>query len=127
MQLNAVSFKGVNYLSNLKSDDERQVKRINFRLDQTEYTKLKLSAETYGLTVSNYAKKLALNSKLRQPYFDHTATKELLLELSRQGTNLNQVARQLNQQPELPQTKQLLAALQAIQEEYRKLWQQLQK
>nr|WP_238142850.1 plasmid mobilization relaxosome protein MobC [Ligilactobacillus acidipiscis]SNZ28660.1 hypothetical protein PLAC3_P05 [Ligilactobacillus acidipiscis]SPM00128.1 hypothetical protein PLAC03_P05 [Ligilactobacillus acidipiscis] len=127
MQLNAVAFKGVNYLSNLKSDDERQVKRINFRLDQTEYTKLKLSAETYGLTVSNYAKKLALNSKLRQPYFDHTATKELLLELSRQGTNLNQVARQLNQQPELPQTKQLLAALQAIQEEYRKLWQQLQK
>ena len=127
MQLNAVAFKGVNYLSNLKSDDERQVKRINFRLDQTEYTKLKLSAETYGLTVSNYAKKLALNSKLRQPYFDHTATKELLLELSRLGTNLNQVARQLNQQPELPQTKQLLAALQAIQEEYRKLWQQLQK
>lgn len=114
-------------MSNVKPVNERQVKRINFRLDQTEYTKLKLSAETYGLTVSNYAKKLALNSKLRQPYFDHTATKELLLELSRQGTNLNQVARQLNQQPEMPQTAQLLAALQATREEYRKLWQQLQK
>ena len=114
-------------MSNLKSDNERQVKRINFRLDQTEYTKLKLSAQTYGLTISSYAKKLALNSKLRQPYFDHAATKELLLELSRQGTNLNQVARQLNHQPAQPQTQQLLAALQATREEYRKLWQQLRK
>lgn len=62
-------------------------------MTQLEYAKLKFSASTYDLTVSNYAKKLALKSNLRKPY----KAKEIILELSRQGNNLNQIAHRLSQ------------------------------
>jgi len=96
-------------MSNFKDESEKQTKRINFRLTQLEYAKLKFSASTYDLTVSNYTKKLALKSNLRQPYFHTSKTKEIILELSRQGNNLNQIAHRLNQDD--PLTPEILMVL----------------
>ncbi|MEQ6219772.1 plasmid mobilization relaxosome protein MobC [Levilactobacillus brevis] len=42
-------------------------------------------------------KQLALKSKLRKPYFPANDTQKIILELTRQGTNLNQITRKLNQ------------------------------
>ena len=56
-------------MANIKANSDKQTKRINFRLNELEYEKLSQSASTYGLTVSSYAKQLALKSNLRKPYF----------------------------------------------------------
>lgn len=50
-----------------------------------------------GITFS----KFAINSMLSRPLTKTPITKELILELSRQGSNLNQIARSLNQNKSL--------------------------
>lgn len=112
-------------MANIKTDLDIQTKRINFRLNELEYEKLSQSASTYGLTVSRYAKKLALKSKLRKPYFSASDTQKIILELSRQGTNLNQLTRKLNQGDTL--TPAMLAEIKEIKEAQRKIWLQLLK
>lgn len=114
-------------MGNIKHEEDRQIKRINYRLTQEEFKKLQLSAETYGLTVSSYAKKLALKSTLRKPYFTSSETQKMLLELSRQGSNLNQIARQLNQQETNLDLQEVLATFKTVRKEYQELWQLLQK
>jgi len=112
-------------MANFKDEKDKQTKRINFRLTQLEYEKLKVSASAYDLTVSNYAKKLALKSNLRKPYFHSTEAKEIVLELSRQGNNLNQMAHRLNQDD--PLTPEMITALEQAREAYTNIWLQLQK
>lgn len=88
-----------------------------------------MSASTYGLSIGQYAKQMALKSKLKTPYFNDDDAKKLLIELTRQGTNLNQIARRLNQNP-LANTndlKEAKAVLQEAKEAYRNLWLQLRK
>ena len=108
---------------------------IQFRLSEEQYNKLKISGETYGLSPNLYAKKLAQKSHLKKPYLEHDQAKSLLLELSKQGTNLNQIAKKLNQFDRMDnQDKELIEALRytygvlaQAQKGYKELWQQLQK
>lgn len=112
-------------MANIKANSDKQTKRINFRLNELEYEKLSHSASTYGLKVSSYAKQLALKSNLRKPYFSASDTQQIILELTRQGTNLNQITRKLNQGD--PLTPAMLAEIKKMQEAQRQLWRQLQK
>jgi len=112
-------------MTNKKERADRQTKRINFRLTELEYEKLKVSSSSYDLTVSAYAKKLALKSNLRKPYFHASEAKDLTLELSRQGNNLNQIAHRLNQDD--PLTLDMLNELKQAKKAYISIWQQLQK
>ena len=112
-------------MANIKANSDKQTKRINFRLNELEYEKLSQSASTYGLTASSYAKQLALKSNLRKPYFSASDTQQIILELTRQGTNLNQITRKLNQGD--PLTPAMLAEIKKMQEVQRQLWRQLQK
>lgn len=118
-----------------KNVSHNQTKYIQFRLSEDQYEKLKVSGETYGLSPNLYAKKLAQKSHLKKPYFEHEQAKSLLLELSKQGTNLNQIAKKLNQLDRIDgQSKELIEALRytygvlaQAQKGYKDLWQQLQK
>lgn len=118
-----------------KEVSQNQTKYIQFRLSEEQYNKLKISGETYGLSPNLYAKKLAQKSHLKKPYLEHDQAKSLLLELSKQGTNLNQIARKLNQFDRMDnQDKELIEALRytygvlaQAQKGYQELWQQLQK
>ncbi len=118
-----------------KEVSQNQTKYIQFRLSEEQYNKLKISGETYGLSPNLYAKKLAQNSHLKKPYLEHDQAKSLLLELSKQGTNLNQIAKKLNQFDRMDnQDKELIEALRytygvlaQAQKGYKELWQQLQK
>ncbi|MEN2662951.1 plasmid mobilization relaxosome protein MobC [Lacticaseibacillus paracasei] len=88
-----------------------------------------MSASTYGLSIGQYAKQMALKSKLKTPYFNDDDAKKLLIELTRQGTNLNQIARRLNQNPlaNTDDLKEAKAVLKEAREAYRNLWLQLRK
>lgn len=118
-----------------KEVSQNQTKYIQFRLSEEQYNKLKISGETYGLSPNLYAKKLAQKSHLKKPYLEHDQAKSLLLELSKQGTNLNQIAKKLNQFDRMDnQDKELIEALRytygvlaQAQKGYKELWQQLQK
>ena len=118
-----------------KEVSQNQTKYIQFRLSEEQYNKLKISGETYGLSPNLYAKKLAQKSHLKKPYLEHDQAKSLLLELSKQGTNLNQIAKKLNQFDRMDnQDKELIEALRytygvlaQAQKGYQELWQQLQK
>jgi len=114
---------------------QNQTKYIQFRINETHYEKLETSAKTYGLSPNLYVKKLAQNSHLKKPYFEHEQAKQMIIELTRQGTNLNQIAKKLNQldQSDLS-NKDLIEALRytygvlaQTQKEYQALWQQLRK
>lgn len=114
---------------------QNQTKTVQFRLHEDQYEKLKQSAETYGLSPSLYVKKMAQQSRLKKPYFSHEETKTIILELSRQGTNLNQIAKKLNQldsngshDPKLLEAlRYTYGVLAQAQKEYQTLWQQLRK
>jgi len=84
-----------------KEVSQNQTKYIQFRLSEEQYNKLKISGETYGLSPNLYAKKLAQKSHLKKPYLEHDQAKALLLELSKQGTNLNQIAKYCNSRKKL--------------------------
>ena len=118
-----------------KEVSQNQTKYIQFRLSEEQFNKLKISGETYGLSPNLYAKKLAQKSHLKKPYLEHDQAKALLLELSKQGTNLNQIAKKLNQFDRMDnQDEELIEALRytygvlaQAQKGYQELWQQLQK
>ncbi|WP_452953848.1 plasmid mobilization protein, partial [Streptomyces sp. NPDC004290] len=95
-----------------KNVSQIETKYIQFRLSEEQYNKLKISGETYGLSPNLYAKKLAQKSHLKKLYLEHDQAKSLLLELSKQGTNLNQIAKKLNQFDRMDnQDKELIVAL----------------
>lgn len=118
-----------------KSVSQNQTKYIQFRISENQYDKLKTSAKTYGLSPNLYVKKLAQKSHLKKPYFEHEQAKEMIIELTRQGTNLNQIAKKLNQLDRSDlENKELIEALRytygvlaQTQKEYQALWQQLRK
>lgn len=68
---------------------------ISFRLNEKERRVLVKKAEDAGLTLSKYAKKQALEGKLKIMFSDEKA-KEIITSLSRIGNNVNQIARKLN-------------------------------
>jgi len=118
-----------------KPVSQNQTKYIQFRISEDQYDKLETSAKTYGLSPNLYVKKLAQKSHLKKPYFEHEQAKQMIIELTRQGTNLNQIAKKLNQidQSDL-ESKELIEALRytygvlaQAQKGYKELWQQLQK
>lgn len=122
-------------MSNQKDVLQRQSEYVQFRISKDQYAKLKQSGETLGLSPNLYAKQLALRSHLRKPYFNKDDFQTLHLELTRQGNNLNQIAKRLNQlDHHNPDNQEVIKALRytygvldQTQKEYQQLCRQLQK
>ena len=68
------------------------------RLTPSENEKIQDKLDKLGAVTFS---KFAINSMLSRPLTKTPITKELILELSRQGSNLNQIARSLNQNKSL--------------------------
>mgnify|MGYP004701014879 CR=1 FL=1 len=124
-------------MANSKDDINRQTKTIQFRVTESEFDKLKKSGAVFGKSASLYTKDLALKSRLKKPKFDHQIASEILLELSRQGNNLNQLTRKVNRMsatdPELfftdfqAELTQLSGEVARLREEYQQICRRLQK
>ena len=71
--------------------------QINIRVNEVQYAKIQVSARIMGLSVSKYCKHLVMQSKLRDPKFSDEEYHQLIVNLSRIGNNINQMARRLNQ------------------------------
>ncbi|MDK2772907.1 MAG: MobC family plasmid mobilization relaxosome protein [Flavobacterium sp.] len=70
--------------------------QVNIRLTCEEQLLLEEYSKTYGLSVVEYVRKRALNKQLPK-HIISPINRELLIELSRIGNNVNQLAKRNNQ------------------------------
>ena len=110
--------------------DWRHAKRqrqkvIGFRATPEEQAQIESDAKSAGLTIGAYLRKLALDAPIprqsRRSSVDMTTLSQLLGQLGKIGSNLNQLARQANigLAPSAPALAEELAALKVLRAEIR--------
>ena len=76
--------------------------QIHYRLNEQEAAIIEKKASEAGLKPNTYAKKIALEGKVKAPLLDQEAAKILLPQISKIGANVNQIARSLNMGADVP-------------------------
>ena len=75
------------------NENRKREKQIKFYVNDNEYDQIKKKVEKSKLKQQEYLIKSALNKKI----IVIDGLKEILLELSREGNNLNQIAKKINE------------------------------
>ncbi|MCL1440792.1 MobC family plasmid mobilization relaxosome protein [Enterobacter hormaechei] len=75
------------------SENRKREKQIKFYVNEKEYDQIKKKVEKSKLKQQEYLIKSALNKKI----IVIDGLKEIPLELSREGNNLNQIAKKINE------------------------------
>lgn len=75
------------------NENRKREKQIKFYVNKKEYDQIKKKVEKSKLKQQEYLIKSALNKKI----IVIDGLKEILLELSREGNNLNQIAKKINE------------------------------
>ena len=75
------------------NENRKREKQIKFYVNEKEYDQIKKKVENSKLKQQEYLIKSALNKKI----IVIDGLKEILLELSREGNNLNQIAKKINE------------------------------
>ena len=106
--------------------NRKEPKQISFRVSESEYEKLRSSAETLNMSVPNFVKKKAHGSRLVAPKFDKETRQSIAKDLSKLGANVNQIAKYCNQhQHESPNYEGLEYNINAVRERLNQIWQNL--
>lgn len=109
-----------------RNPDRKEPKQISFRVSESEYEKLKQSAETLNMSVPAFVKKKAQGSRLVTPKFDKETRQSIAKDLSRLGANANQIAKYCNQhQYEAPDYEALERNIKALRERLDEIWKKL--
>ena len=80
-----------------RKPNRKEPKQISFRVSESEYLKLKQSAETLNMSVPNFVKKKAQGSRLVAPKLAKTTRQSIAKDLGKLGSNANQIAKYCNQ------------------------------
>lgn len=75
------------------NENRKREKQIKFYVNEKEYDQIKKKVEKSKLKQQEYLINSALNKKI----IVIDGLKEILLELSREGNNLNQIAKKINE------------------------------
>ena len=75
------------------NENRKREKQIKFYVNEKEYDQIKKKVKKSKLKQQEYLIKSALNKKI----IVVDGLKEILLELSREGNNLNQIAKKINE------------------------------
>ena len=111
--------------------NRKEPKQISFRVSESEYEKLRSSAETLNMSVPNFVKKKAHGSRLVAPKLDKETRQSIAKDLSKMGANVNQIAKWFNQNSEsaknLPEHKydDLVKQFDSFKKELHEIWQSL--
>lgn len=104
----------------------KEPKQISFRVSESEFEKLKRSAETFQMSVPAFVKSKAQGTKLVTPKIDRSGAIEIAKQLRAIGNNVNQMARATNAAELDPSSAANLAAeLQKVRKELNKIWENL--
>lgn len=106
--------------------NRKEPKQISFRVSESEYLKLKQSAETLNMSVPAFVKKKAQGSRLVAPKLDKETRQSIAKDLSMLGANANQIAKYCNQhQHEAPNYEALERNISELRKRLDEIWQQL--
>ena len=114
-----------------RKPNRKEPKQISFRVNESEYEKLRSSAETLNMSVPNFVKKKAQGSRLVAPKLDKETRQSIVKDLGSMGANVNQIAKWFNQHKEqavnLPEQKydDLIKQFDDFKKELHEIWQQL--
>lgn len=114
-----------------QTPDRKEPKQISFRVSESEYSKLRSSAETLNMSVASFVKKKAQGSRLVAPKLDKETRQSIVKDLGSMGANVNQIAKWFNQHKEqavnLPEQKydDLIKQFDDFKKELHEIWQQL--
>lgn len=109
-----------------KKPNRKEPKQISFRVSESEYLKLRQSADTLNMSVPNFVKKKAQGSRLVAPKFDKETRQSIAKDLSKLGANANQIAKYCNQhQNDAPNYPALERNISELRERLDEIWQQL--
>jgi len=104
----------------------KEPKQISFRVSESEFEKLKRSAESLQMSVPALVKSKAQGTKLVTPKVDRSGAIEIAKQLRAIGNNVNQMARATNAAELDPNlAANLTAELKKVQKELNQVWQQL--
>ena len=90
-----------------------------FRLSEEESKELQKKIEKSGISQQDYI----LKSVLNKPITNTDGIKELIPELKRQGANLNQLVKKLNEKGYIDYKQELPQ----LEKELKEIWQQLKQ
>ena len=106
--------------------NRKEPKEISLRVSESEYLKLRQSADTLNMSVPNFVKKKAQGSRLVAPKFDKATRQSIAKDLSKLGANANQIAKYCNQhQYDAPNYPALERNISELRERLDEIWQQL--
>jgi hypothetical protein len=102
------------------SEKRQRSRVIGFRATAAEETQLALAADRAGLTVSSYVRAQSLAKPItratRSPPVNKAALAQLLGHIGQVGSNVNQIARQLNSGRDAQEIAEIAATLGAVRE-----------
>jgi hypothetical protein len=92
--------KPLSHRSRSGSETRQRGRLLGIRLTPEEYAPLEQGAANAGLKVASHARQLLVNAprtrSRRRPLADVAALSALYAQLAKSGSNLNQIAKQLN-------------------------------
>lgn len=94
-------------------------KQVMFRLSEEEAKELQKKIEKSGISQQDYI----LKSVLNKPITNIDGIKEFIPELKRQGANLNQLVKKLNEKGYIDYKQELPQ----LEKELKEIWQQLKQ
>lgn len=100
---------------------EEKIVQVNFRISESEKRELDEKVKRSRLSQKEYL----LRSALEKEIIDMEPLKDLLLEMKRQGVNLNQVAKKLNAQGYVDYNHELKDVLKEVETAWQSLRQYL--
>ena len=109
-----------------RKPNRKEPKQISFRVSESEYLKLRQSAETLNMSVPAFVKKKAQGSRLVAPKFDKETRQSIAKDLSKLGANMNQIAKYCNQhQHENPDYDALSRNINTVRERLNEIWEKI--
>ena len=109
-----------------RKPNRKEPKQISFRVSEAEYLKLQQSAETLNMSVPAFVKKKAQGSRLVAPKFDKETRQSIAKDLSKLGSNANQIAKYCNQhQYEAPNYEALEYNIEELRKRLDEIWKVL--
>ncbi|MEJ7537457.1 plasmid mobilization protein [Staphylococcus hominis] len=109
-----------------RKPNRKERKQISFRVSEDEYLKLQQSAETLNMSVPAFVKKKAQGSRLVTPKFDKETRQSIVKDLSKLGSNANQIAKYCNQhQYEAPNYEALEYNIEELRKRLDEIWKVL--
>ncbi|MBO8627897.1 plasmid mobilization relaxosome protein MobC [Staphylococcus aureus] len=108
-----------------RKPNRKDSKQINVRVSESEYSKLKQSAETLNMSLPAFVKKKAKGAKLVAPKLEAKQAQNIVQQLNYLGNNVNQIAKAIHTFGDRVEVDEMNNKLEFIQKELMKIWQQL--